>query len=153
MIVNPKSSTESKMRYLNCVNHDVLSVWHKEYDWSLLFNTIKNNWYQDPGDDDVVVGSYCKVIFGKDDVLVFQDTYRLKNVFTFRLVEEGAIVRNVKPEKTSIHAFMRYLPTLNAFVEKKIANSLPGIFALSFDGWLAGNTHYVGLYASFSFNN
>jgi hypothetical protein len=52
----------------------------------------------------------------------------------------------------SIETFMRAMHELVLLVEKKIKELLPDKFVLVFDGWtLDGtNTHYVGLFATFS---
>ena len=38
-------------------------------------------------------------------------------------------------------------------VEKKISDGLPNTFSLVIDGWTKGSTHFIGLFASYPFNN
>jgi hypothetical protein len=44
---------------------------------------------------------------------------------------------------------MKYMDSPYRLVQKKVMNLLPEVFALIFDGWSCGQTHYIGLYASF----
>ncbi|MEM9079038.1 MAG: hypothetical protein AAGC43_18510 [Bacteroidota bacterium] len=48
---------------------------------------------------------------------------------------------------------MKYLHKLTIVVEKKVAERLPDKFAIIFDGWSGGDTHFVGVYATFPSNN
>ena len=43
----------------------------------------------------------------------------------------------------------KYVHKLVLTVEHKISLTLPGKFALIFDGWSCGSTHYVAVYASY----
>lgn len=38
-------------------------------------------------------------------------------------------------------------PQLSKHVEKKISGILPDVFALHFDGWACGQTHYLAVFA------
>ena len=44
---------------------------------------------------------------------------------------------------------MSYLPRVTAVVERKISDILPDKFALVFDGWTIGSTHFLAVFASF----
>ncbi len=47
------------------------------------------------------------------------------------------------------NTLMKYFDGLTRKVEEKISAQLPSKFAIAFDGWCAGSTHYVCLYATF----
>ena len=51
------------------------------------------------------------------------------------------------------NTFMKYLLRMTAFVERKIGRCLPEQFALVFDGWSCGSTHYVVVFATFPAQN
>lgn len=44
---------------------------------------------------------------------------------------------------------MRFFPRITEVAEEKIADRLPERFALVFDGWKMGSTHFLALFASF----
>lgn len=46
----------------------------------------------------------------------------------------------------------KYILSLTPHVEKAIADDLPALFALEFDGWTSGSVHYVALFASYMKN-
>jgi hypothetical protein len=46
----------------------------------------------------------------------------------------------------------KYILSLTPHVEKMIEEDLPSQFALEFDGWTSGDTHYVALFASYMRN-
>lgn len=48
--------------------------------------------------------------------------------------------------------FKKYLYELFELVRKKISSILPDVFAIIFDGWSHGITHYLGIFATFSSN-
>ena len=48
-----------------------------------------------------------------------------------------------------LDTFTKMLQLLTAAVEKKISDSLPSIFALVFDGWTLGQTHYIAVFATY----
>jgi len=69
------------------------------------------------------------------------------------VVENDRITKHIKYGSLSVKSLKKYMNLLAEKVEKKLAEILPSKFALIFDGWTAGDTHYVALYASFSSNN
>lgn len=44
---------------------------------------------------------------------------------------------------------MKYLPIITERVERALSAILPSMFALVFDEWTRGKTHYLGMFASF----
>ena len=54
-----------------------------------------------------------------------------------------------KTKPISSKTMRKYILTLTPHVEKSIADNLPDIFALEFDGWTMGTVHYVALIASY----
>lgn len=75
--------------------------------------------------------------------------YIINGLHPFAHVENIVTRDSVKFAPISLSTFMRYLPRLTELVEKKISNLLPQTFAIVFDGWTAGTTHYLGVFASF----
>eukprot|EP00171_Calliarthron_tuberculosum_P001888 IDg1888t1 len=68
----------------------------------------------------------------------------------FSFVQNQVAHEHVKHGQMSLSTFMRYLPILTRHVEEKIRNKLPEKFALVFDGWTSGSTHFLAVFASYS---
>ena len=79
--------------------------------------------------------------------------YIINGLKPFSDVESAVVRESMRFKPMSLSTFMRYLPRLVALVEKKISNLLPNKFAIVFDGWTAGTTHYLGVFASFTAHN
>ena len=79
--------------------------------------------------------------------------YIINGLKPFSDVESAVVRESMHFKPMSLSTFMRYLPRLVALVEKKISNLLPNKFAIVFDGWTAGTTHYLGVFSSFTAHN
>ncbi len=71
----------------------------------------------------------------------------------FSVVESPAYRKHIKHEPISRKSPTRYLEKLTSRVERKIAAQLPFRFAIVFDGWSNGDTHYIACYASYPSTN
>ena len=71
----------------------------------------------------------------------------------FNFVEDEIIRKYVKLEPICVNTFKQHMLNLTRHVEMKIAKELPKVFCLVFDGWSCGDTHYVGLFATFPAEN
>lgn len=67
----------------------------------------------------------------------------------FNCVENNVLRRHFKHNAISLDSLTKYLRNLTEHVEKKIAALLPEKFAVVFDGWSGGDTHYVSIFATF----
>lgn len=67
----------------------------------------------------------------------------------FSFCENHTIRRHFRHEGISRRTIMNYLQKLTAKVEEKIKALLPSRFAIVFDGWSVGDTHFVAIYATF----
>lgn len=63
--------------------------------------------------------------------------------------ENDVMCRHVRHEGISTKTLLKYMELLCKHVENKISKRLPAKFALVFDGWSHGDTHFVGIYATF----
>ena len=73
----------------------------------------------------------------------------INGLLPFSIVNNDVFKRNVRFQAMSINTLQKYIEKLTRVVEKKISKLLPSRFAVIFDGWSAGTTHYVAVFASF----
>ena len=71
----------------------------------------------------------------------------------FSFVEDPTIRKYINLGSMNNVTLKKYMTKLTLEVEKKITKELPGKFALIIDGWSKGSTHFVGLFASYPWNN
>lgn len=77
----------------------------------------------------------------------------INELLPFSFVERPIARKHVKHDKICVTTFMRLMRKLTVHVEQQVAKLLPEHISLVFDGWSAGNTHYVAVFASFPANN
>ena len=65
--------------------------------------------------------------------------------FTFCEDETNCQYSRLKP--LSYKTFMKYLGKVSDLVKQRIAQNLPEVFGLCFDGWSDDSVHYIGLFA------
>ncbi len=70
----------------------------------------------------------------------------------FSVVENPTFLKQSRFDPISRKTLAKYLEALSSSVEEKIAQILPDKFAIVFDGWSCGDTHYVAVYATFPYN-
>ncbi len=68
----------------------------------------------------------------------------------FSFFENPFARRHLKSDSMSKNTFMKYLGSVTQVVERQIRILLPDTFALVFDGWTCGSTHYLAIFASYS---
>jgi len=73
-----------------------------------------------------------------------------KKAERYKLRQNPVFRRNVKHEPMGLTTLMSYLTGLTKLVETRIKDLLPEKFSLVFDGWSAGSTHFVAVFASFT---
>lgn len=74
----------------------------------------------------------------------------VNGLLPFHYVEKQVITKHVKYYPPILETFRKYLHLPIEHVEQKISALLPNNFALIFDGWSCGSTHYVAVFASYS---
>ncbi|ETV74695.1 hypothetical protein H257_10811 [Aphanomyces astaci] len=67
----------------------------------------------------------------------------------FSFVANQIVRRYTNLDPISRTTFMKYLGLCTSVVEQNIREKLPDAFALVFDGWSHGSTHYVAVFATF----
>lgn len=75
-------------------------------------------------------------------------SYIVHGLQPFSACENKNVTPHMRYERLSVTSLMKYLMKITVCVEKKIARLLPNKFALVFDGWSGGETHYVSVFAS-----
>ena len=71
------------------------------------------------------------------------------DLLPFSFVEKNRARHNCRLSPIGVDTFMKIMKLLTETVERKIIGLLPSIFALVFDGWTMGQTHYLGVFATF----
>lgn len=71
------------------------------------------------------------------------------DLLPFSFVEKQRVRRHSKLPSISVESFMQTMVLLTGAVEEKIKKLLPNMFALVFDGWTLGQSHYLGVFATF----
>lgn len=71
------------------------------------------------------------------------------SLLPFSFCEQNVVRRHFRHSSISVDTLMTYLSQLTTLVEEKIKEKLPSRFAVIFDGWTGGDTHYVSVFASF----
>lgn len=71
----------------------------------------------------------------------------------FSTVEDPALRAHTTMENICVNTFKKHVENLVQLVEKKITENLPKLFCIIFDGWSAGDTHYLGVFATFAAGN
>lgn len=67
----------------------------------------------------------------------------------FSFVENTIMRKHFRHSPISVDSLMRYINKLTHIVERHIAALLPEKFGIVFDGWAGGDTHYVGVFATY----
>lgn len=70
-------------------------------------------------------------------------------MFLLSIVENETVSEKIRHNSISLSTFMNCLPHFIKLVEERISSDLPDLFALVFDGWTCGYSHYLAIYASF----
>lgn len=71
----------------------------------------------------------------------------------FYSCEDPVTIRFSKFDLISYKTLMEYKKNLTKRVEAKISGLLPNKFSLVFDGWFAGTTHYIAVFATMPSEN
>ena len=71
----------------------------------------------------------------------------------FSFVSNDVIRRHIKHDDICYKTLISYMHKLMRAVEQKIQDSLPEKFAIIFDGWSAGDNHFVGVFATYPATN
>jgi hypothetical protein len=71
------------------------------------------------------------------------------DLLPFSFVEKKRVRNHCKLLPISVDTFMKMMRLLTEKVEQKISDLLPELFALVFDGWTLGQTHYLAVFATF----
>lgn len=72
------------------------------------------------------------------------------SLLPFSAVQNQYIRKHFDPGNISYNTFMKYMHKMKTFMEHKMASILPQTFALVFDRCSAKDTHFVGIFATFS---
>ncbi len=75
--------------------------------------------------------------------------YVIKGLQPFTVVENPVHVQFSRYCPLSYKKLMKCIDLLTTRVEQNVAAMLPSRFALIFDGWTVGDTHYVAFFATF----
>ena len=67
----------------------------------------------------------------------------------FYFVEQPFIRKNMKMEPIGYETLCKYMLRLTEHVERKISRTIPGLFALVFDGLSVGSRYMIAVFASF----
>lgn len=67
--------------------------------------------------------------------------------------EQNVIRRHFRHSTISVDALMQYMRFLTNIVPEKVKAILPGRFAIVFDGWTGGDSHYVSAFSHFLSNH
>lgn len=73
----------------------------------------------------------------------------VKGLLPFSVTENEVYRKHIRYAPISRPTLSKYLSQMTTRVEQKIAKLLPSKFAIVFDGWSAGDTHYIACYASY----
>ncbi len=68
-------------------------------------------------------------------------------------MREPNLSQNVRHTPISVATIMKYIEKLTKKVEQKIGRLLLNKFALIFNGWTKGDTHYLGIFATYPFKS
>lgn len=71
----------------------------------------------------------------------------------FSFCENDVMRKHFKHDAMCRKTFMTYMQKLTRVVETVIRDRLPNRFAITFDGWAGGDTHYVSVFAVFPADN
>lgn len=71
----------------------------------------------------------------------------------FCFAENPGYRQHFRRDFISRKTFIKYLQLLAAIVEGKVKELLSDKFAVDFDGWAGGGTHYVAVFATFPSDN
>ena len=108
-----------------------------------------------------IYNEVCKTCKSEEDLQAFgyvnsreKDVYALLEWITQRNIPlselDNTITRSMlKTKPLSSKTMRKYILSLLPYVENKIASVLPDKFALEFDGWTSGFTHYIAIFASY----
>lgn len=70
----------------------------------------------------------------------------------FSSCENPVFREHIKHSSLSRNTLMKYLSLLTSEVESLISAKLPDSFAIVFDGWSNGDTHYVSIFATYPYS-
>jgi len=126
------------------------------------YTNLKNHVEKCTGKDYLeIYNEVCKICKSEEDLQAFgyvnsreKDVYALLEWITQRNIPlsklDNTITRSMLKTKPLTSKTMRkYILSLLPYVENKIASVLPDKFALEFDGWTSGSTHYIAIFASY----
>eukprot|EP00171_Calliarthron_tuberculosum_P004916 IDg4916t1 len=100
----------------------------------------------------------------RDGILKHFKPKKSKNVFAwlqiiilglrpYSTVEDHVLRRYVNLDPVCRNTIQKYVGKLVKIVEKSISQTLPSRFCIVFDGWSCVDTHYLGVFATFSGTN
>ena len=67
----------------------------------------------------------------------------------FSFVEDAVVRRHVNIPHICVNNLKNHTEALVKHVEQKITKIMPSKFCIIFDGWTSGDTHYLGVFATF----
>lgn len=100
---------------------------------------------QESGDPGILTFFYSKKVIDAHDWLAFV----IEALQPFSVCDNPIFRTFARPSSICTKTLMKLMTGVTKLVEQRISASLPDIFALCFDGWSSGQTHYVALYATF----
>lgn len=74
-------------------------------------------------------------------------------ILPFNFCENPIIRKQFKQSGVCRNTLVRYIHELCKNVENRVRSALPEMFAIVFDGWSDGSTHYVAVFATYPFSN
>lgn len=86
--------------------------------------------------------SKTKQLFAWIDLIVM-------GLLPFSFCEKECITKHIREAPISVNALKKHMAALTTLVESKISDMLPEKFAIVLDGWSAGDTHYIAMFATF----
>ena len=82
-----------------------------------------------------------KNIFGWMEIIMF-------GLRPFSTVDDKILQRHLNLDPISVNTFKKNIDSVVKTVKRKITDVLPDRFALVFDGWSSGDTHFIAIFAT-----
>ncbi|KAF0706983.1 hypothetical protein AaE_013834 [Aphanomyces astaci] len=77
-------------------------------------------------------------------------TWITASLMPFSFCENDMARRFTTLATISVKTLMKWMHAMCRWMENKISETLPESFAIVYDGWTSGSTHYVAMFATFS---
>lgn len=123
--------------YSNLVSH--VQNAHGDYLHALEVGTVPET---REGTSTFCWSSKTKQLFAWLDLIVM-------GLLPFSFCDKPCITRNMREPSIAVNTLKKYMIALTTLVESKISDILPDKFAVVLDGWSAGDTHYIAIFATF----